>query len=180
MNNGPLHTYPFEMKVPDGDDKERHVCGDCGWIHYINPKIVTGAVVYYGDRLLLCKRAIEPRVGYWTMPAGYLEDREAVEVGAAREAVEEANAKVEIEALLGVYSIPRISQVQMIYRARLLDPEVSPGIESLEVGLFHWNEIPWDDLAFPTVHWALNHYKETRELAAFQPFGNPGGAYLEP
>ncbi len=180
MNNGPLHTYPFEKRIPDGDDKERHVCGDCGWIHYVNPKIVAGAVVHHGDKLLLCKRAIEPRVGYWTMPAGYLEEREAVEAGAAREAVEEANAKIEIEALLGVYSIPRISQVQMIYRARLLDPAISPGIESLEVGLFDWDEIPWDDLAFPTVHWALDHYHQTRGMDAFQPFVNPGGAYLEP
>ena len=136
---------PVTKLVPEGDERERLVCTDCGFINYINPKIVVGAVVTWEDKFLLCKRAIEPRIGYWTLPAGFMEEGESTQDGAAREAWEEANARIEIGPLLGVYNIPRISQVQMIYRARLLSPDVSPGIESEDVGLFTWDEIPWDE-----------------------------------
>ena len=173
MNNGPISDYPFAKEVPSGDDRERHVCATCGWIHYVNPKIVVGAVVAHEDRFLLCRRAIEPRSGFWTMPAGYLEEHEAPETGAAREAMEEATAEIAIDSLLAIYSIPRISQVQLIYRAQLTSPDIAPGIESEEVGLYHWDEIPWDELAFPTVRWALNHYREVEGQPNFQPFVNP-------
>lgn len=173
MNNGPIHDYAFDRNIPEGDDKERHVCRDCGWIHYENPKIIVGAVCTWQDKILLCRRAIEPRVGYWTMPAGYMEEGESAEQGAAREAYEEACAELEIDALLGVYSIPRISQVQLIYRARLINPNVRPGIESQEVKLVTEDEIPWDEISFPSVHWALTHYLESKHLAAFPPFTVP-------
>ncbi len=175
MNNGPIHDYPFEPQVPAGDNRERHVCRDCGWINYVNPKVVVGAVVTWQDRLLICKRAIEPRLGYWTMPAGYLEEHETTEAGARREAWEEACADIEIDALLAVYNIPRISQVQLIYRAELKSPEFAPGEESSDVKLIGWDEIPWDDLAFPSVHWALTQYGEVRGRADFAPFTNPPG-----
>ncbi len=150
---------PSERRIPEGDTRERMVCPDCGFIAYENPKIVVGAVVTSGDRFLLCRRAIEPRAGYWTLPAGYLEVNESTMAGAAREAFEEARARISIDGLLAVYDIPRISQVQVIYRARLAEPGFEPGPESLEVRLFAWSEIPWDDLAFPSVHWSLQHYR---------------------
>lgn len=145
--------------VPDGDSRERLVCGDCGFIRYENPKIIAGAVVTYEDRFLLCKRAIEPRRGFWTLPAGFMELGETPEEGAAREAYEEATARIEITELLAVYTIRHISQVQMLYRAHLNTPEFSPGVESLEVELRTWDEIPWSELAFPSVQWALEDHR---------------------
>jgi ADP-ribose pyrophosphatase YjhB (NUDIX family) len=173
MNDDVLRNYRFSKRVPHGDDKERLVCGDCGWVHYVNPVIVVGAVVHHGDQLLLCKRAIEPRRGFWTMPAGYMEAGETTEHGACREAFEEARARIEIEALLGVYAIARINQVQLIYRARLVSESFAAGEESLEVKLFTWDEIPWNDLAFPTVRWALDHFAATRGRTDFAPFTAP-------
>lgn len=178
MNNGPISDYPYARVVPEGDNRERDVCSDCGWINYVNPKIVAGAVVTLGDKFLICRRAIEPRIGYWTIPAGYIEEGEAPAQGAVREAVEEANAKIEIDALIGIYAIPRISQVHMMFRAALLDPDVSAGDESTEVALVGWSEIPWDELAFPTVTWALNHYREVEGRKDFQPFMNMDGEFF--
>ncbi len=169
----PTALGPVARRIPPGEDRERLVCDTCGFINYVNPKIVVGAVVLWGDRILLCRRAIEPRDGWWTLPAGYMEERETTVEGAQREAWEEARARIEIDALIGVYNIPRISQVQMIYRARLLSPDVSAGPESREVGLFAWDEIPWDELAFPSVRWALGHWRETREMPSFPPFAEP-------
>jgi len=163
----------FDRRVPEGDTAERYVCGRCGHIHYSNPKIVVGSVVTHGDRILLCRRAIEPRKGLWTLPAGFLEDHESPEEGARREAREEACAEIELDALLAVYTVSHISQVQLMYRARLASPEFAAGPESLDVRLFSWNEIPWDELAFPSVKWALRHYRDTRHLAVFAPFVNP-------
>lgn len=167
----------FHMAVPEGDERERRICGHCGFIDYVNPKIVTGSVVAWGEgeetRILLCRRAIEPRAGFWTLPAGFMEEGESVEEAALREAREEARAEIAIDAVLAIYSIPRISQVQIMHRARLVDPNVAPGPESLEVALFAWGDIPWADLAFPSVHWALNHWRSVRGQAAFAPFGNP-------
>ena len=165
----------FVRRVPDGDTMERYVCGDCGHIYYTNPKIVVGAVVTYDEKILLCRRAIEPRRGFWTLPAGFLEEHETPENGARREAREEAEADIEINALLAVYAVPHISQVQLMYRARLSRPEFSAGPESLEVQLFAWDEIPWDLLAFPSARWALEHYRESKDLQVFAPFGNPPG-----
>ncbi|MEQ8320213.1 MAG: NUDIX hydrolase [Rhodospirillales bacterium] len=151
---------PVVKAVPEGDDRERMVCVDCGFVHYDNPRIVTGAVCTWEGKILLCRRAIEPRVGYWTIPAGYLELNETIQEGARREVVEESGAMVEIGPFLGMFEIPRISQIYMIYEAAMTGPELDPGPESLEAGLFTWDEIPWDELAFPSITWALNVFRD--------------------
>ncbi|MDX1425508.1 MAG: NUDIX hydrolase [Kiloniellales bacterium] len=166
----------FVRRVPEGDLLPRRVCESCGFVDYENPKIVVGSVCYWHDKLLLCRRAIDPRKGYWTLPAGYLELNESADAGARREAWEEARAEIEIEQLLGVYSIARISQVQLIYRARLLSPDVAPGPETRELELFSWDSIPWKEVAFPSVLWALEHYRRSREQSVFAPFANPESA----
>jgi ADP-ribose pyrophosphatase YjhB (NUDIX family) len=158
---------PSVRGIPDGDNRERMICADCGYILYDNPKIVVGSVARWGERILMCRRSIHPRLGYWTLPAGYLELNESTSAGAEREAWEEAEARIQIEGLLAIYDIPRISQVQLIYRARLLDPAVAAGPESLEVALFRWDEIPWDNIAFPSVRWALHHDREARASGDF-------------
>ena len=154
---GPTHA--FERRIPEGDGQLRLVCRDCGFIAYENPKVVVGSVCRWEDKILLCRRAINPRTGFWTLPAGYMELNETSLEGAKREAWEEARASIEIERLLAVYNIPRLSQVQLIYAARLTTGEVSAGAESLEVALFDWEEIPWQELAFPSVRWALSQYR---------------------
>ncbi len=165
----------FSKRIPEDDNRERQVCDDCGFIHYVNPKIVVGAVVTWEDKFLLCKRAIEPRTGFWTLPAGYMEENETAEAGAAREAMEEATAEIAIDGLLGIYALSHISQVQLIYRAKLVTPEIAPGPESTEVGLFTWDQIPWDNLAFPSNHWSLNYYREVGEAEVFIPCTGPEG-----
>ena len=172
--SNPFISPLFRMELPDGDDKLRRVCAHCRFIDYVNPKIVAGSVVTQNGKILLCKRAIEPRKGYWTLPAGFMEEGETVEEGARREAQEEACADIRIEQLLAVYSVPRIAQVQVMFRATL-ESDIAAGPESEEVGLFDWKDIPWSELAFPTVIWALTHYAETRHLPAFPPFANPPG-----
>jgi ADP-ribose pyrophosphatase YjhB (NUDIX family) len=164
---------PSQRAIPEGDDRERLICPDCGFVQYENPKIVVGSVVRFEDRFLMCRRAIMPRRGFWTLPAGYLELNEAPIDGARREAWEEARARIDIDALLAVYDVPRISQVQMIWRARLHEPVFAPGPESLEVKLFAWDEIPWDDIAFPTVRWALHHAVEIGARTDFAARTNP-------
>jgi ADP-ribose pyrophosphatase YjhB (NUDIX family) len=166
----------FERRIPPGDDRDRLVCADCGFVQYENPKIVVGSVATWQDRILLCRRAIDPRRGYWTLPAGYLELGEEATAGALREAWEEARARLEIDQLLAVYTIRRLSQVQLIFRARLVDGAIEAGPESQEVGLFAWQEIPWADLAFPSVAWALGHHRALAGQAVFAPRGNPAGA----
>ena len=161
--------------VPEGDDRERLVCPDCGFVSYENPKIVVGSVCSLAGRILLCRRAIDPRRGFWTLPAGYLELRETAEEGAAREAEEEACARIDIEGLLAVYAIPRISQIQLIYRAGLSSESVACGPETMEVGLFRWDEIPWSGLAFPSVRWALGHWRQVADAKVWAPFSNPAG-----
>ncbi len=167
----------FEQKTPEGDERPREVCGHCGFIHYRNPKIVTGAVVYSGDRYLLCRRAIEPRVGYWTLPAGFMELSETLEEGACREVHEEALARIEIDCMLATYSLPHISQVQVFFRATLIeDGQGAPfaaGPESQDVGLYTWEEIPWNALAFPSVHWALKQARSVEGKSQFPLFGVP-------
>ena len=148
-------------------------CAHCGFVDYKNPKIVVGSVASWEGKILLCRRAIEPRKGYWTLPAGYLELGESVEDGARREAWEEARARLELDQILAVYSVPRISQVQIMFRAALVTPDVSPGPESKDVRLFAWDEIPWPDIAFPTVGWALRQYKESRGRKLFPAYTNP-------
>ncbi len=166
----------FVRRVPEGDNRERMVCADCGHIAYENPKVVVGSVVVSNGAVLMCRRAIEPRCGSWTLPAGYMELGETLEEGAAREAMEEAQAEITIDGILGVFSIARIGQVQVIFRARFASlgaPQFAAGPESQEVALFHWNQIPWDEIAFPSVRWALDawHNEAGRPLAA--PAGNP-------
>ena len=168
-------TPSFERRIPEGETVPRMVCRHCGFVHYENPKIVVGAICALGERILLCRRAIEPRTGFWTMPAGYLELRETCEEGAMREVLEETGGRIEIDTLLAVYSLPHVSQVQLVYRARMLSDEIAPGPESLDVGFFLWEEIPWKELAFPTVHWALHHYRETLGRSEFRVFSNPPG-----
>ena len=165
----------FIRQIPDGDNRERDVCVSCGHIAYQNPKVVVGSVVVSGSAVLLCRRAIEPRRGFWTLPAGYMELGETLEEGAAREAMEEAEAAISIDGILGVFSIARIGQVQVIFRARFADPEAhhAAGPESLEVSLFEWDRIPWDEIAFPSVHWALNAWRNNTSSVPGPPAGNP-------
>jgi ADP-ribose pyrophosphatase YjhB (NUDIX family) len=166
----------FVRRIPEGDNRERLVCVPCGYVAYDNPKVVVGSVVVANGEVLLCRRAIEPRRGYWTLPAGYLELDETLEEGAAREAMEEAQAAITIDGILAVFSIARIGQVQIIFRARFADPGLprfAAGPESLEVGLHSWDAIPWDDIAFPSVRWALNAWRQTGTGALGAPVSNP-------
>lgn len=164
----------IEERVPEGDDRARYVCAACTTVHYINPKVVVGAVCSWDDRVLLCRRAIEPRRGYWTIPAGYLECGESTEAGTRREAWEEARARIDLDGVLAIYNVTRISQVQVLYRAQLLDAAVAAGEESLEVMLCPWTAIPWDELAFPTVTWVLQRAESLRQASGpLVPVGNP-------
>ena len=172
----PTKPTRFERRIPEGDDRERLVCADCGFVAYENPKVIVGAVAHHGDRILMCRRSIPPREGFWTLPAGHLEVGETPEEGVQREAWEEARARIGIELLLAVYTIVHPAQVQLIYRARLLDPHVEAGPESHEVALYRWDEIPWDAIAFPSVRWALEHWHATRDREGFPPHANPAGA----
>ena len=169
----------IEKRVPDGDNRERLVCWRCEFIHYQNPKVVAGAVCTWtdskGEKILLAKRAIEPRKGFWTLPAGYMELGETTEQAAAREAQEEACATIEIDRLLAMYSVARIGQVQIMYRARLVNADIAAGIESEEVALVDWSDIPWEQLAFPTVVWALAHFHDSRGKTDFATYSNPTG-----
>jgi ADP-ribose pyrophosphatase YjhB (NUDIX family) len=158
---------PATHRVPEGDSLPRAVCDACGHIQYENPKIVVGCLPVSGERILICRRAIEPRYGLWTLPAGFMENGETAAQGAAREALEEANAHVRIGELYTLFSVPHISQVHMMFRAELLDENVSPGIESLEVKLVTAPEIPWDELAFQVVRRTLQAYLEDRPRGVF-------------
>ena len=140
-----------ERRVPDGDNRPRRVCTRCGLIHYENPKNVVGCLLEWQGRVLLCRRAIEPRRGFWTLPAGFMENGESTREGAAREAMEEAAARCDDLRLFAVYDLPRISQVYLMFAGRLRDGAARAGDETLEVGLFGEEEIPWDELAFPVV-----------------------------
>ena len=153
-------TGPSVKTVPPGDDRERLGCPDCGYIAYDNPKIIPGAVCIWQQKFLICRRAIPPRKGFWTIPAGFLELGETTAEGARREAWEEAQAEIEIDGLIGFYEIPRISQVYVVHRARMTSADFAPGPESEEVVLAGWEDIPWDDLAFPSITWALEHYRD--------------------
>ncbi len=145
-------------RIPEGDDHARDLCETCGHIHYFNPKIVVGALPVWEDKILLCKRAIEPRLGKWTLPAGFMEENETLEEGAARETLEEACARIRVISLYTTISLPDISQVYMLYRAELADLNFAAGTESLDVRLFEECDIPWDELAFRTISTTLKHY----------------------
>jgi len=156
------------LRIPPGDDKPRHVCDNCGTIHYRNPLMVVGSIPEWEDKILLCKRAIEPRLGKWTLPAGFMELGESTAGAASRETLEEANARIEITGLYSMLSVPHVNQVHIFYRARLLDLDFGPGVESLEVALFREEEIPWDEIAFRTITTTLRHYYADRKAQSFQ------------
>lgn len=149
-------------RVPADDNRERAVCPSCGEIHYQNPLNVVGTVPVWGEQVLLCRRAIEPRHGLWTLPAGFMELGESTAEGAARETDEEAGARIEMGGLFSVLNVVRVGQVHLFYRARLLDTQFAPGSETLEARLFHEHEIPWDEIAFRTVRQTLEYFFEDR------------------
>ncbi len=156
------------LTIPAGDNRQRHVCTRCGEIQYQNPKIVTGCIPIWEDRILLCKRAIEPRKGYWTIPAGFLENGESIEQGAARETREEACAEVVDQQLYQIYNIPRIGQVYTLFRSQLRGPEdFGVGQESLEVKLVEEKNMPWDDIAFKVIHQTLLRFLSERRAGNF-------------
>lgn len=155
--------------VPEGDVHERLVCADCNYIVYDNPKVVTAVVASFEGKILLVRRDIEPRKGFWSLPGGFMEKGETVAEGAARETAEEAGASVVTGPLLAVYMPPDKTKVLMIYRAELSSPDLDPGRESQEVALFDWQDIPWDALAFPMVEKSLRMWERTRDLTDFQP-----------
>ncbi|MAH83122.1 MAG: hypothetical protein CBB68_02010 [Rhodospirillaceae bacterium TMED8] len=151
------------QRIPEGDDRSRLTCPDCGFIAYENPKVIVGAVCVWRTKFLMCKRAIQPRKGFWTIPAGFLEVNETMAEGAAREAWEEAKTRILITGLLGFYEIPRISQIYAIHKADMEEEVFAAGPESEDVQLLEWNNIPWEELAFPSVSWALHRYQEGGE-----------------
>ena len=153
---------PVTIRVPDGDHRPRHVCTGCGAVHYQNPKIVAGCVPEHDGRILLCRRAIEPRLGYWTIPAGFMENGETTQDAARRDSLEEAQAEVEIGSLLAVVHVLHADQVHVMFRARLPQPAFGVSAESLEVMLCDEAEIPWHDMAFRSVDFALRRYFEDR------------------
>ncbi|MCF8199309.1 MAG: NUDIX hydrolase [Sulfuritalea sp.] len=158
---------PLMLKIPPGDSLPRHVCDSCGAIHYRNPRLVVGAVPEWEDRILLCRRAIEPRHGKWTLPAGFMENGESVADAALRETLEEACARIELGAMYTMISVPHIHQVHVFYRSRLMDLDFAPGAETLELRLFEEAAIPWDELAFRTVSITLKHFFADRRDGRF-------------
>ncbi len=156
------------LRIPDGDNRPRWCCDACGAIHYENPRMVVGTLPTWNDQILLCRRAIEPRRGYWTLPAGFMENGETLGEGATRETAEEAGAQVKLIALHAVYDVPEVHQVHAYFRAELLAPTFAPGVESLEVKLFSEHETPWDELAFRTVAMALRDYFDDRRAGRHQ------------
>lgn len=156
-----------ELRIPDEDSRPRHICTACGIIHYQNPRMVIASLPEWEDKILLCRRAIEPRHGYWTLPGGFMENGESTGAAAIRETLEEANARIALIDLYSMYSLPYINQVHLLFRARLLDLDFSPGPESLEVRLFTEAEIPWDELAFRPIRYSLEHFFAERRKGCF-------------
>jgi ADP-ribose pyrophosphatase YjhB (NUDIX family) len=158
---------PVELRIPPDDNRKRHVCTVCGEVHYQNPKLIVGAMPEWHDQILLCRRAIEPRHGLWTFPAGFMENGETTTEAATRETQEEANARIAVGDLYSMYSLPYINQVHLLFRARLLDLDFGPGQESLEVRLFREADIPWNEIAFRPVRLSLEHYFAERRSGKF-------------
>lgn len=156
-----------ELCIPHEDSRARHVCTVCELIHYENPKLVVGAIPVWQDKILLCKRAIEPRYGLWTLPGGFMENGESTGEAACRETLEEAGARIQLDGLYSMYSLPYIDQVHLLFRATLLDLDFAAGVESLEVKLFSESEIPWEALAFRPVRYSLEHYFAERKTGQF-------------
>ena len=156
------------QRVPPGDSLPRWVCDNCGEIHYQNPKLVVGTIPEHEGRVLLCRRAIEPRYGYWTLPAGFMENDETTAQAALRETLEEAGAAVELQEPFTLISVPRVNQVHLFYRARLRSMEFKPGEETLEVALVEEAGIPWQEIAFRTVAYTLKRWFEDRSRGNYQ------------
>jgi ADP-ribose pyrophosphatase YjhB (NUDIX family) len=150
------------LLVPAGDHLPRYVCSACNEIHYQNPRVIVGCIPEWEGKILLCRRAIEPRLGFWTFPAGFMENGETLQAAAARESMEEALAKVAIGSMLAIVHVLHAHQLHMMFRARLLDRQIGAGPESLEVGLYDESEIPWDEIAFRSVDFSLRRYFEDR------------------
>lgn len=159
---------PVSLSVPAGDNRERFCCDNCGAIHYQNPNMVLGTIPVFEDRVLLCKRAIEPRLGWWTLPAGFMENQETVAEGAARETREEAGIEFELGDVFSILSVPHVGQVHLFYLAQMTSDKIDPGPETLEAGLFAEQDIPWDDIAFHTVAQSLRWFFEDRKANNFQ------------
>lgn len=157
--------HPAEQKIPEGDNKPRLVCPNCDYIHYENPKVICGALVVHEQKVLLCRRAIEPRYGYWTLPAGFMEIGETIAEGATRETIEEADAVAINPHLYCIYDIPAIGQIYTLYLTDLQNGEFGVGPESLECALFSEDEVPWDEIAFEAVRRTLAHYFDDRNVA---------------
>ena len=159
MKYCPACASPIVIQIPEDDTRERYVCPACSTIHYQNPKMVVGSIPIWENNgevsILLCKRAIEPRYGYWTLPAGFMENNETTSQGALRETQEEAGANIDMHELFSILNVPHVNQVHLFYRATLLDINYLAGTESLEVRLFTEKEIPWEEIAFPTVSHTL-------------------------
>ncbi|MBZ0105296.1 MAG: NUDIX hydrolase [Sulfuricella denitrificans] len=155
------------LRIPESDSLPRYVCDQCHTIHYQNPKLVIGCIPLWEDQILLCRRAIEPRYGFWTLPAGFMENGETTTQAAARETLEEALAVVEIGALYTLFNVPHINQVHLFFQARLLEPCFGAGTESLEVRLFTAQDLPWDEIAFASVRQTLKHFVSERQSGAF-------------
>ncbi len=158
---------PLVFEIPAGDDRRRYVCRACGTVHYTNPKMVLGTIPVFDDRVLLCRRAIEPRRGLWTLPAGFMEDGETVEEGAKRETMEEAGASLENLSPFALFSLPFVSQVYLMFRAALAAPDFAAGPESLEAALFSEADIPWDKIAFPVIEDTLRLFFADRKKGVF-------------
>jgi ADP-ribose pyrophosphatase YjhB (NUDIX family) len=158
----------LQFVTPAGDNRARYVCEKCNTIHYQNPKIVAGCIAHWQDKILLCRRSIDPRYGLWTLPAGFMENGETSQDAAARESWEEAHAKIEQQKLFGIFNLPHISQVYMMFCGKLSDGKASPGDESLEVALYSEQEIPWNELAFPVIVEALQLYFSDRSKGEYR------------
>ena len=169
MNFCPNCAAPLERRIPDGDHLPRFVCVACGTIHYQNPKLVAGCVPEFEGRILLCRRAIEPRRGFWTIPAGFMENGETLQQAAARECHEEALARVEIGDLCAIVHVLHAHQVHVMFSARLADPSYGVGVESLEVRLCAEPDLPWPEIAFPSVAFTLRRYLEDRAAGRSEP-----------
>lgn len=167
MNFCSLCGQPVTIMIPPDDDRMRHVCTACHTVHYLNPKVVAGCIPVYEDQVLLCKRAIEPRAGFWTLPAGFMELGETSLEAAVRETLEEAQARVRIQNLYAVFNLPHVNQVYLMFRSLLLDLDFAPGRESTEVRLFTESGIPWPDLAFATIRQTLTFFFEDRRTGRF-------------
>ena len=155
-------SHPVERKIPDGDNMPRDVCPQCHIVHYSNPKMVLGCLVEEGSRILLCKRSIEPRSGFWTLPAGFMENGETIEEAALRETREEALAEVDLGRLLAIVNVPQASQVHMFFCATLKDGQYGAGSETTDAELFEADDIPWSEIAFPSVDYALRRFLADR------------------